>query len=307
MADNVLVGADVFRFGPLELHGNLQRLSDTREQRVAVHEPLKRDGQKVERMGRKGHQFEASLFFVGPTWRDDLLRFQALVEDEPTRIMVHPVYGRLRMFCQKVGALVEPAAATNAATCSATFIENNVDTKLTATAADGVAARSQQVTAEIEATTTAFEAFPDSEDAGADLTDAAKEFRAATVAAFEGGAADASLTSKLDAVAVAVEAAVVALRADDLYDEDATIFPAIQAGERLYDACQLLRLAYLAERPPLIEYSVPSLVNIAVLAGQFYGIDGLGRIDEILANNPEIENPAAIPAGAVLKMATATV
>ena len=40
-----------------------------------------------------------------------------------------------------------------------------------------------------------------------------------------------------------------------------------------------------AERPVTITYIVPGPVSIVALAGQLYGPDGLGRMDEILTQN----------------------
>ena len=67
-------------------------------------------------------------------------------------------------------------------------------------------------------------------------------------------------------------------------------------------ACVQLYNAVLAQKPPIIEYTVRSACPITVILVELYGKDAMGKHDEVYLLNPNLRMPHWIPAGTVLKL-----
>ncbi len=306
MADNVIPGAEVFRFKDLELHGNLVSASYTRHRRIAVHEFLKRDGGQTEDMGREPFRVQIAVTFVGDDFRAQLTALAASLDRDPNGRFVDPLFGEFPATCEGFDrALLDIDRAVNAITVPLSFIENNVDARLSASQSRGASTAAQSVTEGVTTFDEVVADFTSAATACAALSDAATDYAAAALDSVIESSIDPSLTTRLGLIAGLTEAAQAALVLSA--GSDVLAYDAIVASEMVSAACVDLQQAILDSRPPMGRYTVPTLTHIAALAQYFYGIGGLSRIDEILANNPDLGNPAAIPGGTVLVMAQPTV
>jgi hypothetical protein len=135
------------------------------------------------------------------------------------------------------------------------------------------------------------------------LSNGATSYAAAAAASAQ-GPIDASLESQLATVALSTAAIIAAISSDPVGLGTAATYDALAAAEVVYAACQDLADAVMAARPPIIEFVVPGVTSIAVLAAQRYGSQAISRIDEILSLNV-IPTPTAIPAGTKLILPSA--
>lgn len=296
-------GTQVFEFGGLILHDALTSWQDSRLRRVAVHEYDRRDGAQTEDMGRAPHLMRCTLVFAGADGLDKAQRFVRLVDENPTRLLVHPIYGRMNATCKGVdGAQFNIAQAVDQYTIPCEFIESNLDGKLVAAASQGVAAKTQAVTSQIDEVTDLAADFAAAVATVALATGAASDFASAVYAAATGDP-DPGLPSMQAAATRQIADAIAAIRDDA--DDAADAAPAVTALLVLSANCADLGSAYLALRPPLVDYVTQEAVHVLVIAGQWYGADAPRRVNEIIANN-NLQG-AIVPAGTRLKLATATV
>jgi len=310
MAKPVVNGFQGCSFKGIDLSKNLTEWRDTRQQSLAPHRYIKKDGAEVEVLGRKPHQVKAMLAYAGSSWRADWLPLAASLDQDPSGLLVHPVYGQMPAVCEGYqDAAMNVELAANLYIVPLTFIENQL----------GAAVQSQ---------TSGPRAIQERTEAhgAALLQRAAKQGRVAnnigryvtTALGYAQAAADQTeqalsygrlLESQLAQVELGAASAREAIRADPTTGDDAARYEMFALIELLYDDCVQLDGAVRTTRAPaLIVYEVPSMTQIAALAVRFYGPGGLSRIDEILANNSGfIPNPAAIAPGTLLTLAPPTV
>lgn len=279
---------------------------DTRSTTGPIHKYNKRDGGEGEYMGRKPHLVVAHLSYIGPTWRDDFLALQAVVDDEPIGTLTHPVYGSMNAFCRGTGARIDVQEAPNFYDVTITFEESAVDTKADGSNDQGPSTKQQDVATRATNFSTAAVLFTTAATSVAALTAAANTYAAAAVVSASSLVADSSLPGQLATVLDYTNAAIAAINADPLAATTSTA-TAIALAEELYDACTQLDDAVRALRPKLFLYTVPTMMHVTALAVQFYGEDGSTREAEILANNPSLSDPGMIEAGTLLLMSPATV
>lgn len=139
MGTNRIPGGDVFKFKGMELHGYLASTSDSCKPRLAVHEFLKRDGGRVEFMGRGVDRFRFQVNFVGQDARTRYQAFYQSVASDPRGTLVHPLLGQRKVVCEGwEGAALDLATATNSITVPVSFVEDSLDTATETTATFGV-------------------------------------------------------------------------------------------------------------------------------------------------------------------------
>ncbi len=302
---NLLTGSHVASFKGIELHRYLTSFSDTRRPRIARHEFPKRDGAKNEYMGREPHRTQWQLTFTGPGWIDDFLRLARAIDEDPSGLLVHPIFGPMQATCEGFDrSQVDIAQALDTVQVPLSFAENQLDGALDGTNGQGVAAKQQAVTTLL-----------------GELADAAVNYIAATVltalstynlaaSAYAEAAGDSAISTapassprssdqKLDAVAQAAAALEAAILADPATTSQASAYPVLALIEEVYSACLELDEAILAARPPTVEYVIPATMHVAAIAAARYGANSAARIDDILALN-DLADPGAIPAGTVL-------
>src|SRR5262249_50537519 len=101
---------------------------DTRKPRLAVHEFLKRDGARIEPMGRAPHQVKLNLAFIGPNWARDFRNLIALTDKDPLGLLTHPMVGQMSgAFMGIEGSQVDVEQAQDMVLVPVTFIENQLD------------------------------------------------------------------------------------------------------------------------------------------------------------------------------------
>jgi len=308
MAQSIVKGFQGCSFKGIDLSKNLTEWKDTRQQSLAPHRFIKMNGAEVELLGRKPHQVKATLAYAGPSWRTDWLPLAASLDQDPSGLLVHPVYGQMPAVCEGfLEATMNVEFAANLYIVPLTFIENQLGAAVQSKASAGAAAIRQQAQAHGAAL---LQRAPAQGPVRANVlrfvTTALGYAQAAVNTTEEALSYGRLLESQLAQVELGAVSVRDAIRADSTTGSDATRFDLIALIEQLYDDCIQLEGAVLSAAAPVV-YVVPSTTHIAVLAVKFYGPDGLSRIDEILANNPGlIPNPAAIAAGTMLTMAPAT-
>lgn len=146
MPNGLPSGTQAFEFGGMALHGRLRSWQDTRKQRIAVHEFDRRDGGQTEPMGRAPAVLRTDLLFVDAEGIDAARKFVVLVEANPTRLLVHPIYGKIQMTAMGLeGASFNVDQAINQYVMPVEFVESNLDGRIVATVAPGVGTQSAQV------------------------------------------------------------------------------------------------------------------------------------------------------------------
>ena len=309
-------GTQIFEFGGLVLHGNLRSWQDSLPERIAVHEFDRRAGAQTEPMKSGPRGFKCSLYFVEAAGFAKAVDFVKLVRDNPSRLLIHPLYGRIPMTCKGTeGAAWSGDGAVNAYEVPCEFIENNLDSQIVGIQAKGVAANTSDVGALAALVLSVIATVEAAEDTASSViadmtalaiiaTDAAIDFAdetyAATITDTPTPGLAPMLGNAIAAIGVGVAAVLVVCGGAPGGSS------ALIAYQNLSAACLDLGAAFLAQRPPLVSYVTPEPMHLLVLAQQQYGREASARLAEILANNPGLR-AGIIPGGTLLKLAGATV
>jgi prophage DNA circulation protein len=308
---SLIAGAKAITFKGIDITRYVASWQDDRQPAVAIHEYLKRDGGEAEHMGRKPHKVKFSLAFVGASDIEAYKRLQKSIDEDPRGALVHPIHGSMRVCCQGfTGAGMDVENAVNLYNVPLEFIEDAVDTKATADERIGPAARENQVRTLNTQMLTIASRFAAAATAINTFSAAVLSYAVSAVSSALSTTPDPALPGELASLRTYCEdarAAVLADESDETANTDAAKYPALVAIEQVYDACTLLDDSVKELRPKLTVYTVPMTIPLMTLAAQFYKRDAQTRADEIRLNNPgKIKNPAAIPAGTQLLMATPT-
>jgi len=309
MAENVVPGAESFRFGALDLHGGLQQIGDTDDQQVAEHRVLKRDGAILEGMGWAARRFQADVVFVGPDVRAQVVKVRTAIRKKSEDLLVHPFHGRIRARCTRIAGTLNIPEASNTATLSLTFVESGIDPDQTAVASQGITEKAQALTAlaaDFETLAALFDGA-DAAAATAALVAGAESYAAAAMDTAQFGTPDPGLSVQLENMEQLAVAAIDAIQSDPAAELDVDRFEALAAADLVYAAAIEVDDALASMRPSIVTYQLPAACSLVTLATQFYGDDGLDRMDEILANNPDLTSPHVIAVGTMLRLAAQTV
>lgn len=300
-------------FKGIDLFARITTWADSRKPSLAVHTMLKRDGARVEVMGREPHSIKLTLYFIGPKWREDYLKLQSSIDSDPKGVLVHPVIGEMRVACQGLeGATMDMESGANTYMAPISFIEDNLDDKVDLSRL-GISGRRQEVDDQCDLLETDLSAASSATQAAGTLyRGVAQAFAAAAMAsaAFSifNSLFDSSLRNQLGDVRINATGCRDAIQSDTTFDSDAERYTAIARAERIYAACLGLVAAFKAQIDQPALYVVPTTIHIVALAADFYGPDGLSRIGQIMENNiGRIPNPSAIARGTKLLMAPRTV
>jgi hypothetical protein len=298
-------------FKGFDLSRNLVEWKDTRQPSLAVHRFIKRDGGEIEVLGRKPHEAKVTVAYAGRTWRSDWLPLAAALDQDPTGLLVHPVYGQMPAVCEGFAdATMNVEVAPNLYIVPLSFIESQLGATIPAGHSAGPHALQQRAQAHGAALLQRAPGQGPVRDSTLRYVTTALGYADSAIAyTTEALSYGRVLQSQLEAVELTAVDTRNAVRSDPSTGSDADRYEFVALIEQLHDDCVRLDAAVrTTSAPALILYAVPSTTHIATLAVRFYGTDGLARIDEIIANNPGIiPNPAAIPAGAMLRMAPPTV
>ncbi len=241
-------------------------------------------------MGRAAHVTECTLMFDGADGLVRLRRFLKLWDDNPTRLLVHPIYGRMNATWVGIesGTLTVDSGA-NVYTVSGQFVESNINADTVASdsatvpgRAAAVDSQSLLVTGEVAAAVTWSTAAL--RTTVATFTDAAGNF--SVVASASTDSVDPSLPGLHSSAIAAGLDAVAAIRAATEGDPKGA--GAVIACEILMANIIDLGAACLARRPTMIEYRVGETAHLLAIAGDFYKGDALARMTEIRSLNPSV-------------------
>ncbi len=302
MPTNVIPDGEAFVFGPLRLHGALQRIDATDEQDVAEHRILKRDGAILEGMGWKSNRYEAVCVFVGDSFRGDVLRMRNQIRRKSQDVLVHPLYGSLTARCTRiVGALNIPAEA-NAATITLSFIQAGIDPNQIAQAGQTVAAKSQALSSSVGDMITLASFYSSTAAAGAvgSLATEGYAYAAAALDVLQSGTPDPSLGLQIVTIESQALASIAAIQADPFSTTDVDRFDALASCDLVYAAALDLQDAVNQVRPQVVPYIVPAPCSYLSLLNSLYGSSALDREGEFATYNPDILDPSYIPAGTVV-------
>lgn len=322
MPTNRLVGSKVCEFrpddggAPIALHGNMQTVTDTLRTRLAVHEFLKVDGALVEVMGKSPNNYKLLLHYVGPNWRRDYQNLAARLDKTPKGVLIHPVFGELRVACQGIeGGAVDVAQAVDAITVPISFIDDSVDTNVQSDTSVSVSQKKSTLDDAIKAFTDAAAPYaaPFGETFGgvsiatliAAVATTATTYGEAASAASDGNESDPALQTQLEAVGASCDLSIGAIEASAVNDGNADAYDAVAAAMQVYASALELKASIDAARPPVVTYTVGSDTNILALASILYGSQAAARIDEILLLNPNLD-AYNIRAGTQLRLTTPT-
>lgn len=173
MADPVFPATpQAFRFGDLDLRGDLVAFTGRTRRRGVAHEYLKRSAQRIEDMARAGRQLEVRLEFLGDNAARDYDAFFQAVDRNPRGLLVHPIAGRWRAFCEGPQEDVEFSRAVDEIRVRVNFIED-LDQPITARPAPDTGTAAQQATTQLDAMDQAVAAYMGSVALSASFTEGA--------------------------------------------------------------------------------------------------------------------------------------
>ncbi len=302
VASTLPAGTFRLEFGGMELHAIATEVIDTRPQRVAVHEFDRRPGAQNEPMGRGPHSTRTTLVWVGEDGFKDALRFGAMLDENPTRLLVHPIYGRMQATCKGFDGATLRAAEPNTYRTPVEFSESNLDGRIVAPAAQGVPAKAGAVTDGVETLQAFMSDLSITIGTGVQaFLDAASSFATLALDAASAATLDPSLSSALAAFLSLTGTAQLELRAIDTPE-------ASQAA----DQCEViaadardLGAAVLATKPAPTTWIVPGDMTPLAILGRVYGAAAGQHLDALYINNPGIVGLDPIPAGTRLLLEAA--
>lgn len=314
----VLFGAQFFTFttkggAALELHGQLLGWTDKAAIRIANHEYLKRDGGECEPMGAAQERYSFRCCYIGPDLSILYRNVKATVKKEPRGQLVHPRLGKIDVACEGVHASENPEAAIDYLDFTIDFVENAVDTTVTQEIDIGPSMRARQVRDAISLATSAVSTiiseriantiYAAATTAVADFTTTIDRFRQDAEETANSSTPNLSLGTLLGRCAEKRDAAIVAVNKviTKTLQSDVSLVPARHAIYIAYAAAVQLYNAVLAQRPPVVQFIVPSPMPLTTVALRIYGAEASSKIDEIQQLN-RIPFPYWIPAGTVLQV-----
>jgi prophage DNA circulation protein len=291
MPTSILKNAEAFDFTTLdgerlEMFGELLSWSDETRTGVVEKQVVRRAGALHQKMGSPPRKFSAKCVIMGGDVTARYRRLCDVVQAQPEGRVTHPRWGNFRAVVESVSASETPSENTNLIEVSISFAETGLHDppKPAPSAKAQTAAAHAQASASTSAASGGGVAV-----AGAALQNAAGGFLVAISAAESGLGTIGDVTASyaaMSAQAVALDALQApkeARRAAAL-----SLSSALQAQAR-----------YLAGRPPLVTYTVPSSTSLSALCQSLYGSRANDARAEILRNN-RILRPFRITAGTVL-------
>lgn len=306
MATALVEGTQILEWGGINLHGNLAGWRDRRVHRVAQHKFDRRDGAMSEDMGRDPHVTDCNLQFEGSAGLATLRQFLKLWDENPTRLFVHPIYGRMNATWIGVesGTLTVDQGA-NLYTVAGQFVESNINADVVVDGGQAVTARAAAVDSQAQLVTAEVGSdVPFSSEAlritVAVFTNAASAFSAAAAAST--ATVDPSLPGLLNASLTASAVAIAAIR--EAADDAPEASDAVIACEILSAYLLDLGAACLARRPSIIGYTVGETTHLLALAARMYPGAAAARMTEIRSLNPALLG-LIVPAGTTLQLAAA--
>ena len=291
MPTPILKNAEAFDFTGidgerLELFGEMVSWSDEVRTGIVEKQVVRRAGALHQKMGAPPRKFGAKCVIMGQDVTARYRRLCDVVQAQPEGRVTHPRWGNFRAVVESVSASETPGDGTNIIEYSISFVETGLHDppKPAPSAKAQTAAAYAQTSASTSAASGGGVAV-----AGAALQNASGGFLVAISAAESGLGTIGDVQASY--AAMSAQAGVLdALSAPKDVRRAAALAlsSALQAQQR-----------YLAGRPPLITYTVPSATSLTALCQSLFGSRANDARAEILHNN-RILRPFRITAGTVL-------
>lgn len=308
---SVLTNAQDFRFKDIDLHGSTEGWDDDLPIRLASYEYLKRDGGEQEPMGAGVKTFTFRCSFIGP---DCGRRYQALaasIQKEPRGQLVHPRLGTFNVACRGIKGRESPAAAIDTIDFTIEFAENALDQSIQGDSRIGPQKRASQVNDATERAAAAVNAVVSNRIANfvyaaataavVSMNTWADRFAEKALQVAQSDAPDLELGKLLANVLERRDVALVALDATLAR----TLLPEVSLTDArtacyiAYAACVQLYNAVLAQKPPVMTFTVPTAMPLNQILVRIYGSSARARRPEAFLLN-RIPSPHWIAAGTVL-------
>ena len=316
MATNI-TSSDVFRFKGVELHGILIAWEIVAAMRVASHEYLKRNGGECEPQGAKQKQLTFRCLLQGA---EQVKRLRALMEDwerEPRGQLIHPRLGRLNVCYESLRASEDPATAVDEISFQVTFLEDQADQAVSGARQSSPQQQAALVTSSSDSLTqsTALR-FADTvnavlilvDTAARRLADTTQRFVVAALEAAQNTAPDVALEALLGRVQLQRDAFLTALQASlaQTLESEVSLTGYRTDAYLVFARSVDLYNAVLAQRPPVIDWTVPATMAVTQILVQLYGKDARGKVDEFYLLN-RVPNPYAVLGGTKLRVSAPVV
>ena len=280
--------------------GQLLAWRDQGRANAAIHQFLKVRGARVEDMGGNPKNVALDLVWTGPQWRSGYVAFAEAAVGK-RGLLVHPAFGRMRAFCLGTsGARVVPGEQLDTYLATFDFVESNLDD--TIRLSDDVGTKVQRIkTSTSDLTTGTASLSSATKTQSQRLVSAATNFSTVAQAAAAGDVTSA-FASGLGSVRGELEVLVPIIMVAATLKTPTDVWATLRLAQRVYAAAQDLDAAVRQRRPVAVTYLTRSTTSIFSVAAELYGRNARSRLDELLARNPGIRNPAAIPGGTVLQV-----
>lgn len=315
---SILTNAQDFRFKDIELHGSTEGWEDDLPIRLAQYEYLKRDGGEQEPMGAGVKAFTFRCIFMGPDCGRRYQSLAASVQKEPRGQLVHPRLGTFNVACRGIKGRESPAFAIDTIEFTIEFVENQVDQSIQGDTQFGPQKRASQVSDAIDQAATAAnrivanrianQVYAAAVAAVTTMNQWAEKFRALSLEIAQSDTPDTSLSKLLANVLEKRDLALVALDATltKTLEPSVALTDARTACYIAYAACVQLYQAVLAQKPPIVFYTVPTAQPLNQILVRIYGAGAKAKRPEAFLLN-RIPTPHWIPAGVVLRFVSPVV
>lgn len=318
ISPTVLTAAQEFVFttrggARLALNGVLTAWNDSIKIRLAVHEYLKRDGGEVEPMGAAPGRWSFRCSFVGADCTTRYRNLVATVRREPRGEIVHPRLGTIKVGCEGVQSSEDPSAAIDVIDFIIDFVEDAVDTavvsddevgpQIRATEARQWADFATSAIAKINGEHIANSVWAAIVAAQATYNDHVQSFAGRVDEATQSTAQPPDLGKLLENIKELRDDTLTDLTKILVYtqESDVSLTEIRTAIYLAYAACLQAYNALIAEKPPIVDYVVPTAMPLTVIAVTLYGRDARGRLPEIMTLN-RVQTPYWIPQGTRLRV-----
>lgn len=323
MADSILTNAQDFTFKGIDLHGSCEGWEDDLPVRLATYEYLRRDGAEVETLGAGQKRWSFSCVYMGADCGQRYRNLAASIGEDPKGPLVHPRLGNFSACCAALKGRERPTTALDVIEFTLELLEDQVDQSIRADLSQGppryvnyvqdALTTVSKATSKITQNRLANAVYAAMVATQAQFTDLitkfiqlALQFSQSTPDSVQ---ADPALVDTAPLAKLLEKCRIV--RDEILTALTKTLIKSLDTDVSLTDARTGVYLAYahsvrlynvvLAQRPPTVDFIVPTAMPLTVIAVRIYGKDARARIGEIYQLN-RIPRPYWIPAGTVLKI-----
>lgn len=318
ISPSVLTAAQDFVFttkggARLSLNGVLASWNDAIRVRLAVHEYLKRDGGEVEPMGAAPGRWSFRCSFIGADCTTRYRNLVATVRREPRGEIVHPRLGSVKVGCEGIQSSEDPGSMIDVIDFVIDFVEDAVDTAVVTDDEVGPQIRATEARQWAEFATSAIAKINGEHIANmvwsalvasqANYDDHVQSFATRVDDATQTDAPLPDLEKLLGNIKELRDETLTDLTKILVYtrESDVSLTQIRTAIYLAYAACLQAYNGLIAEKPPIVVFTVPTAMPLTVIAVRIYGRDARLKMQEIMTLN-RIQTPYWIPQGTKLRV-----